>query len=118
MSPRSSRASPRVGSFASAASAERAAARFAAPSEPLPLERRLGEAFAARAVLRVGLEPFAQRAPATDEDFVGDLVRRAALAVVDDEQPAFDERGERVLRVVADRELGLGAAHARAAPPR
>ena len=74
-------------------------------ADALPFGGRLGEAFAARLCLGVGLEPAAQGSPAADEDLVCELERGAGLAVVDDEEAALDQRVERGARAIADGQL-------------
>ena len=86
--------------------------RVGAPAQPVPLGAGLREALAAHAVLGVGVEPAAQRAPAAHQHLVRELVGRTGLAVVRHHQPAGDQGGHRALGPVADRELGLGARHA------
>ena len=88
--------------------------RVVAMTDALPFAGGFGESFATHLRVGVGIEPIAQRAPATDHDFVRELERRAGFAIVDDEQASLDERVEGRAGAVADGQLGFGAAHARA----
>ena len=87
--------------------------RVAAPAEALPLGARLGEPLAARAILGVGVEPVAQRAPAADQALRA-RARRSAPASpswTTSSRP-LTSAATRGARAVADRQLGLGAPHA------